>query len=100
MIRDAVAACVEGRYFDEPASVSARSRAIGTREIEPSPIKCRGGYPDIVLLDARGHAGWLTFCMQLGAREARLFIRGIQTADPAAVDAWLRDRGVEVPSPP
>lgn len=93
-----MAVCVEGRYFDDRVAVLALSRSIGTREVKPTPIKCRGGYPYIVMLDKAGRAGWLTFCMQLGAREPRLWgMRGIKTANPAAVEAWLREHGIEVP---
>ncbi len=96
-VRDAVAACVNGQFVGDAAAVAVLKRAIGTRTGEGTPIKCRGGIPSIALIDARGRAAVLTFCAQLGVREARVGgLQAILTADPAGIEAWLRERGVDV----
>jgi hypothetical protein len=96
-VRDAVAACVNGQLVDDGAAVAVLKRAIGTRTGEGTPVKCRGGIPSIALLDDRGEAVVLSFCAQQGLREIRIGgLQSILTADPAGVEAWLRERGVDV----
>ncbi len=96
VVRDAVAVCIDGHLIDDPVAVAALSRAFGTQQGRGSIVKCRGGIPSIVMIDAKGEYVRLSFCAQLGVREARIGLITIMTADPAAAEAWLRERGVAI----
>lgn len=97
VVPNAVAACVNRQFFGDRVAVATLARALGTRTGEGTLVKCRGGVPDITLIDAGNRAVVVSFCAQLGVREARVGgLQTILTADPAAVEAWLRERGVDV----
>ena len=88
---------MDRQYFGDPAAAAVLARAVGTRTGEGTTIKCRGGVPNIAMIDAAGNAVVLTFCAQLGVREARMAgVRAILTSDPPAVAAWLHERGFDV----